>query len=278
MTGTAIFLDTSIQIARFFYARQTKAKIEKRISEYNIRATSLVVRQEFKRRILGEAKYLLSWLRRLKSFNEMRRWINLLPMHWSRKRNICLDLLDTIGELEEGKESDKDKTDRAQRMLEGLIEFGLMDFDNTVDHVFTDSGCACAIEPVRIDNEGRVNLGKAKCSQVASQCGIAAFLGQNSELLNAICRAIDSTSPADMTEELKRTRAFLGRILSDSSDVEKEDPCTKVGDLLIAIESRTVKTFYTLNEKESKILCPCLGQILVVRPKNYMHEDKILPA
>lgn len=278
MKGSAIFLDTSIQIARFFYAHQTKERIAERIAQYDISATSLIVRQEFKRRILGEAKYLLSWLKRLKSFNELRRWVSILPIQWSRKKNICIDLLDTIGELEEGKESDQDKTDRTVRLLEGLLEYGLMAFDDSVDHIFDDSGCACARELVRIDPDGRVSLGKEKCSQLASKCGVAAFLKQNSELLNTIHEALKKASPTELTEELRRSKDFMESVLSDPTNIENKNPCSTVGDLLIAMESRTVKTFYTLNEKESRILCPCLEQILIVRPKNYNHDDRILPA
>jgi hypothetical protein len=144
MKGSGIFLDTTIQIARFFYAKQTKERIADRLKKYDMRMTTLVVRQEFKRRILGEAKYLLSLLKRLKSFHEVRRWMAILPVQWNRKRNICIDLLDTIGEPQGLRENDGDKTARAVRLLEGLVEYGPDYFDDSVDHIFEDSGCACA--------------------------------------------------------------------------------------------------------------------------------------
>ena len=266
-----------IQIARFFDSPELKAKIQERIDSFSICTTSLIVRQEFKRRVMKEAKYLLSCIQRLGSFSKVRRWVDsVLPTQMNRKRNICLELLDTVGEVDHEKESDKDTTDRAKLMLEGLIEFGMSDFDNSVDFTYSDSGCACAQEPVRIDADGRVSLGKDKCSQVANDCRVAAFLSKNTDAMSRVRDAIKNASPADLTEELNRSRAFIEEFLADPKNVESRNPCSTVGDLLIALESQAVKEFYTLNEKESKTLCPCFGQSLIVRPKNYVHPDKLI--
>lgn len=47
----------------------------------------------------------------------------------------------------------------------------------------------------------------------------------------------------------------------------KSDPCLEVGDLIIALESIDVQTFYTLNRKESLHFCRVLDQDLIIRPK-----------
>jgi hypothetical protein len=44
MKGTAIFLDTSIQIARVVHSTAAKRKIDERVTKYDISATSAVVR------------------------------------------------------------------------------------------------------------------------------------------------------------------------------------------------------------------------------------------
>lgn len=277
MTGSAIFLDTSIQIARFFHSPQTKQKIQERVDTYTICATSLVVRQEFKRRIMREARYLLSLFHRWKSFLMVRRWVDsVLPTQHNRKRNICLALLDTIGEIDGEKESDADTTDRAVSMLELLLEFGMQDFDDSVDHIFAESGCHCAREPVRVYRNGKVDLGIEKCSRTEGQCGITEFLQGNVEILETIRQALAVTTPAKLSNELRMCNEFIAHCLTHPDDVEKRDPCTKVGDLLIALESRSIDTFYTLNETESQFFCPILHQHLIVRPVNYTYDDKIL--
>jgi len=62
MKGSAIFLDTSIQIARFFREKRMKNRIEERLSNYDMVVSSSIVLQEFKRRVLSEALYLLNQL------------------------------------------------------------------------------------------------------------------------------------------------------------------------------------------------------------------------
>ena len=59
-----VFLDTSIQIARLVHGPQTKAGIRQRLARHERVFTGLVVRQEFKRRLLKEAEYLLRLLHR----------------------------------------------------------------------------------------------------------------------------------------------------------------------------------------------------------------------
>ena len=278
MTGTAVFLDTSIQIARFFHGPQMRDKIEKRIACFDISTSSLVVRQEYKRRIMKEAKYLLGQFRQRGSFNEVRRWVDtVLSPKANRKRNICVDLLDTMGESVDARESDQEKSERAILLLESLLEYGMSDFDDSVDHIVDASGCACGKHSIRVDPDGRVSLGKDKCSQVASECGVAEFLAKNRDKLKLIHDTLGRASPDDLTEELERSRAFMEKVLSDSGSIEDSDPCSKVGDLLIALESQDIKTFYTVNKKESRLLCPCLGQVLIIRPTNY-EDDDIVPT
>src|ERR1051326_6001106 len=63
-----VILDTSIQIARVVHGPKTKKRIRERLARHEQAVSSLVVRQEFKRRLLGEAEYLLRMLHRYRSF------------------------------------------------------------------------------------------------------------------------------------------------------------------------------------------------------------------
>ncbi len=57
--GDAIFLDTSIAIARTVHSPATKLRIKERLRRHEVVVSSLVAKQEFKRRLLKEAQYLL---------------------------------------------------------------------------------------------------------------------------------------------------------------------------------------------------------------------------
>ena len=273
-TGSAIFLDTSIQIARIVHGPEIKQKIQERISEYDLPVSSEIVKQEFKRRLLKEAQYLLNQLNRLGSYSRVNRHvIDTLPPQQNRKRNICLEMLGTILE-----ESDADLTERAKRTLRTLLKFGLDDFENTVKHIVRDAGCTCARFPVVERKRGKeYDFGKDKCSKVGGTCGIVEFLRGRSEEIGGVLEELKSLPDAERTDELKRIQEFIEQFLADPDSANQNDPCLKVGDLLIAMESVGIPVFYTLNAKESKHLCRRLGQDMIVRPKYHIHADIICP-
>jgi hypothetical protein len=81
-----VFLDTSIQIARLVHGPQTKSGIRQRLAQHDKVFTGLVVRQEFKRRLLKEAEYLLRFaaITMLNGRPSARKHECLFP-----ERNIC---------------------------------------------------------------------------------------------------------------------------------------------------------------------------------------------
>src|SRR5438105_1637387 len=122
-----IFLDTSILIARLVHSTEKKQSIERRLAKHSQKVTSLVVRQEFKRRLLREVEYLLRQVDEHGSVQKVRRHIHeRLPAQLVRKRNICEALIGTVDE----QDSEEDLTDRLRLYLRGLLRDGLEDFDS----------------------------------------------------------------------------------------------------------------------------------------------------
>ena len=54
MPASAVFLDTSIQISRFFKSDEQKRRISERLATFNLVIAGLVVRNEFRRRSRSE--------------------------------------------------------------------------------------------------------------------------------------------------------------------------------------------------------------------------------
>ena len=271
--GKAIFLDTSIQIARKVHSPEIKKIIETQISNYHISTSSLVVKQEFKRRLIKEAHYLLKQIKFRKSYSKVLRHVHNLPQQQRRKMNICLDTLLTIDE----NDNEKDRTDRAICFFQDLLRNGLQDFNQSVDHVFEDSNCACGKKQIKPKSNDEYDFGTNKCSRTEGTCGISNFLNEHESNLNKISSHLKNIPASDVkgkkSKELQNIEEFVNSCISDSKKIEEKNPCYTVGDLLIALESSDIPTFYTLNGKESQHLCRILNQNLIVRRKNPEHDD-----
>ncbi len=267
----AVFLDTSIMIARFVHGPEIKRRIRERLVEFELAITGLVVRQEFRRRFLKEAQYLLKLLNRLRTVEAVQRHVlDVLPQQQDRKRRICLETLFTVFE----NCSAEDRAERARLFLKSLLRGGLDEFDQLVDHVVSASGCACGRQPVRQKKSGNFDFGSDRCSQVAQSCGIAVFLAERSEAVSQIRDYLSRTVPPSRSAEINRTAEFI-ESTGDGSAVEQRDPCLTVGDYLIALESAGIPVMYTMNGRESQHFCRALGQTMIVRKTNPATDDVV---
>lgn len=275
-----LFLDTSIQIARHVHGPQTKAAIKKRLSQHSKHVSSLVVRQEFKRRLLKEADYLLRQLHRYNSFDEVNQHVIQLFGQWPsriRKRNICLQ---TLAQVHGG--NDTERTERLRLYLRSLLVLGLRRFDQMVDELRDDSGCACAqqgvVEKVKLSRY-EYKLGNEKCSRAnVGSCGIREFFEKRTDLKSKIAQFFKAIPPEKKSPEILKTEKFLAKITDEPAKVANEDPCLTVGDLLIAMESAAVSHFFTLNSAESQHFCRVLEQTMIVRPIDPTNPEIICRA
>lgn len=263
--GTAVFLDTSIMIAWFVHARQTKARINEEIAKYNILVTGEIVKQEFKRRLLMEARYLLNKLDQMQSLEDVRRFVEgVLPVQRSRKQSICLALLSTIDETA----GDREKTRFARSMLRNLLVCGLDDFESRVDSVVTSAGCVASrsgLRPKRSDWD----FGPDRCSKAKTACPIGVFVSERANKVSAIKKEIAAASSEIKTDELLRIEGFIEKFKTRLHAAHEADPCLTLGDFLIALESADFRFFYTMNFQESAVLCSALEQNPVVLPVNF---------
>jgi hypothetical protein len=78
--------------------------------------------------------------------------------------------------------------------------------------------------------------------------------------------------------ELENAETFIDAVLNNPCGICEKDPCTTVGDLLIALESHPIPVFVTMNGKESQHLCKALGQHLIVRSPNPRKPDVDCPV
>ena len=262
-SGTAIFTDTSIEIARLLREPEMKKAIEQRLASYDITVSSPVVIQEFKRRVITEAVYLINLLNAKGSYEKVKRHVtNVLPAQWNRKRQICLGMLDEIFENKD----DVELTERAKRYLRTLTKYGISLLKRNIGHIVSGSGCYLSTYPVKEKKPYKYDLGKKRCSEVYSLCPVADFLKEKLELCKRLLKSLSSLP--NKTKELENACDFLQNFIVNTDIVHQKDPCLSVGDLLIALESYSIPNFYTMNYKESKVFCDILDQNLIIRPNN----------
>jgi len=226
------------------------------LQSFDLTTTGLIVGQEFKRRLLKDARYLLDLFVRYESFAQVHRHIvDVLTSLQRRKQRISLQMLSTLIE----DDSDADCTERAILLLRGLLRDGLYEFDESVGHVIQKSQCGCARQNIRRSGN-RYHFGDEKCSSKVGECGIRGFLESRRPQIQNILFSLEAVPAAELTSELTIAVEFVRAFLDAPDRIRNRDPCMTVGDLLIALESVGVPTFYTMNGKESQHLCRALDR------------------
>ncbi len=250
----AIFLDTTIRIAEIIHSPAIKRTIRQHLSQFEWVLTGLVVRQEFKRRLLNEAAYLLELIERKGTLIAVRRHLSTyLPVQQGRKKRICDQLLCAYEE-NTGASAD---IEQLVVFLRTLIKGGLAEFDGTVDCVIKESGCACSTKEIYTTRSGNFKRPNDKCSLEAG-CKVSSLLSNADELCEKIELHLNQSS-GKLTDELKQAVAVLAAY-KETGEVQGLEPCLSSGDLLICLESRNCKCFYSMNHKESSLLCAAAEQ------------------
>ena len=190
---------------------RSKSDIKQRIAPYDLRVTSLVVRQEFRRRLLEEANWCLNQLNhptKPRTFEELfRHVLDFMPPFRERQKRIRQQILQTI---QEG--PGNDRTERAKRFLRTMLRTGLSVFEDEIDHVIRDVDCACASYPV-VEKKAykRYELGPSKCSECDRECGVRPFLVAREEKLAKILERLKGL-PNGKKVKADGSKTELGKI------------------------------------------------------------------
>ena len=269
---TAVFLDTSIQIARRLREAAMCDRIKSRLQRYSLRVSSSIVLQEFKNRVLRDVAYLLSKLRQTNSYMATLNYVtNVLPKGQQRKMRVCVPLLHKILPLA----SDAELTERGMLYLRTLLVYGQSQFTRELDALVADTDCHWSKVPIVEKRKyASYDFGSKRCDASKGLCRV----GETLKLKEARCKALlaflDGLPANRLTEELTRGREALRRVIGNNfENIHGENLCLSVGDLLIALDSENVSAIYTMNYRESQAFCDFLNQTLVVRPNNPEADD-----
>jgi len=265
-------LDTSVQIARLLRPALRKP-IETSLSRYQRKSSGTIALQEFKRRVLKDAAYLLTKLNQTKSYKSALEYVtSVLPPKQERKKTICQLLLHQILD----NRSDEELTERARRYLRTLIMHGEKQFIDSLDEVVPESNCYLARLPVREKKRYLFYEIETRCSKTKGKCQIEQFLFERRDICKGLLEFLTQLPNQRMTTELEKAREFLSKLVAkDFAQIaHSEEPCLRYGDLVLALESQGYAVFYTMNHRESQAFADFLGQDLRVRPNNPENEEQ----
>lgn len=252
---TAIFIDTSVQLLRFIGSKEIKAQINTTLSGFGFSVTSLVVRQEFKRRFLTEVRYVRDALEKnaLDPSNTLR-YINkkLSNQYNRRKLSICLDILASSSFRGHPL---PDIGQKCHVLLSRWEEFGLDLFDASVGQVVRYSGCGCGASSKQ---------GPMKCS-VIKTCKVNEFISARPHQAKHLLDFLKNATSLAKTAEIQKAEATLDAWLNSGTLPDSDNPCLTVGDLIIALESHGIPAFYTQNARESQFFCNAHRQTMIVQ-------------
>jgi len=267
-----IFLDTSIIISYTIRTEKIRQKIKDRTGSKKAISCAVVL-NEYKRNVLGQARYLITQFNKKKTVKDVRDHItHTLPSpYFDRRRKIALGLLDSfIGDL-----SPEEQKERAITLLHSLIVRYRREVSRLIQEEFDTIGCACAAFRPRVKRPYKqYDLGPTKCEKVQGQCGIVDFMKENQEIIKRLLSFL-AERRGEFTKEMEAIHNFL-ESTNDNYEISPTfNPCLTIGDLLIALESKDVKEFYTLNYKESRFFCDFFNQTLIVSSPNPEYDDKV---
>lgn len=252
--GSAIFIDTSVQLLRFIGSSAVKGQINQTLSGYGLTVTSLVVRQEFKRRFLTDVRYVRDALvKNHLDCGETLRYINRKLSHPANRRKLSISL-DVFATGTFNGHNVADAGEQFKLLLDTWLDFGLEEFDSTVGHVIKRSGCGCG----KLDR-----IGPKKCT-TAANCEVDAFIDCLKTEAEGLREFLKSETIFPKTSEISKAEKTLNDWLSDGKLPSTTNPCLTVGDMLIALESLGIPAFYTQNAKESQHFCCVQEQTMIV--------------
>jgi hypothetical protein len=127
------------------------------------------------------------------------------------------------------------------------------------------------------ERKGNFDFGPDRCSKTGNKCRIGDFLKNRLDVLAEIAESLAKIPPGKergaKSDELQAAEDFIQSYRNSPETVRSQDPCTRVGDLLLALESASIPNFYTMNGRESQHLCRIMKQTLYLRPRSADHPE-----
>ncbi len=245
------FLDTDI----FFHRMSTDPPVREAAKDIYINSRPTAISEfcfvELKGAYLQDLKLLREKIARSESFE--RAYNRVFSTGGRKALRMLSRLLSYLG----GEDFSVNPWEEAQQNLlvfiDAQIRVSWIEFSMSVDVVFRDFNCSRAgEEPISENNKWIITI--SKCTPENKKCKIVDFINQFSKELKVLIIHIKDLKSDDKTKELERIKKACEKTLNEEFPWEGSG-CRAVGDLLIALQSKSGKELVSSNYREHSQMC-----------------------
>jgi len=259
-----VHIDTSLQIERCKAWKKAQV-VEKKLKEFGFKSTSSYAKLEFKRAWIQRLLYLYVASQNVDRLGGLIGYINdklgAHPLH-QRRLNTCLQgielFLSTINE----RLSPSAQLIRLQSHTRNALLSAYLWWDSSITHEYNGTSCARAAERPRELSGGKIDVSIPQCRQNNIKCTIHQFFENNKEQFNAIKVKIEEYGNG-ASNELQQAKKIIEAAESNPEYLCDNRNCSKLGDVLIAIDGLDMDYFAANNDKEWLLLSEVLGKPLI---------------
>lgn len=259
MNKEAIYLETTIQILRHFHHPDARAEANKIIKQFPMALSSTYVRMEYFHSIIRDLIYLYDISKRINNFGEIHYRIEKLPPIQRRKLNRALEGIATF--FNDIGSDTSDIAEKFQSWLRQTIDDALECFNESVDYICDDTGCAKAITPPQ--KNGDTYLPFERCKVSNKQCKIDDFFKTHLNEFKLILEMLKKMPLEDKDDELRKMEGVLEKALNYPQNMLDFQNCRKCGDAIISIECPAKAALVTLNTKHHQLLNSVIGKQVI---------------
>ena len=255
----ALFLDTTAHFNRQSTRQEVREEIERLVSSVQITGTSTYSRLEFKRSFVQDLAYLHGKLREFGSLGAVFDHLSRLQPQQHRKLSRVLVHLGKFYQHAPGGE--RETVEAILLAIEANALTVMEWFDEGVDYVADGTGCVRSKDVPRLIR-GHLDVAVKNCRVEDVRCRIHRFFEENRLAFGRITAEIDSLQDVDRTEELVATRQIIRQALINPGMLCDDRVCRRLGDALIAVDSKGFPSIASSNLREFRVLCAALRIVL----------------
>jgi hypothetical protein len=245
MTKEAVFLETSMQVRRRFHERELKREANAIVKDFKFSLSSSYVRMEFFHSIIYDLVYLYSVVSRLDNFGDIYYRLEKLSYYKKRKLQRAMEALGSF-HYDIGINT-SDLLEKLQSWLRQTIDEAWDLFNESVDHILDETGCAKALSSPQKNGDAYLLFGGCDISK--KKCKIDEFLVNNKEKFEKIINKLEGLKPEEQDDELSKSVKILKKALKYPNNMLKSKHCWKCGDAIISVECPVKSVLATLNKK-----------------------------